>query len=246
MRTTLVSVLHRCSVMPAVTAALMIACLSTTAAAVAGGVGPHGGGSGGAVATARGADSSPRPVPSPTFAESAPPAVPSGTRAATPAARAAKPAPVPSAPRSPAVYSPSARRAVPAPSPSAPPGPSSPAATAAGRQSASDPQARTPAAGADTGVSALQRLAHSIVPAGQYASFAEIISHESGWDVTATNSSSGAYGLGQALPASQMARFGADWRSNPVTQLKWALSYMNSRYGSPNAAWAFWSVHHWY
>ncbi|MFD8702341.1 transglycosylase SLT domain-containing protein [Kitasatospora sp. NPDC059648] len=89
-------------------------------------------------------------------------------------------------------------------------------------------------------------IAARIVPANQLASFSQIISHESGWNVTATNPSSGSYGLGQALPASKMASAGADWRTNPATQIKWALDYMNTRYGSPNAAWAFWQTHHWY
>ncbi|MBF9068721.1 transglycosylase SLT domain-containing protein [Streptacidiphilus fuscans] len=91
-----------------------------------------------------------------------------------------------------------------------------------------------------------QSVAASIVPADQLASFDAIISHESGWNVNATNASSGAYGLGQALPASKMASAGADWQTNPATQIKWALSYMNSTYGSPNAAWSFWQAHNWY
>ncbi|MGW3043038.1 aggregation-promoting factor C-terminal-like domain-containing protein [Kitasatospora sp. NPDC001159] len=91
-----------------------------------------------------------------------------------------------------------------------------------------------------------QAIAARMVPADQLASFSQIISHESGWNVTATNPSSGSYGLGQALPASKMASAGADWKTNPATQIKWALNYMNTRYGSPNAAWAFWQTHHWY
>ncbi|MFJ2191616.1 transglycosylase SLT domain-containing protein [Kitasatospora sp. NPDC087861] len=91
-----------------------------------------------------------------------------------------------------------------------------------------------------------QAIAAQMVPADQLASFSQIVSHESGWSVTATNPSSGSYGLGQALPASKMASAGADWKTNPSTQIKWALDYMNSRYGSPNAAWAFWQTHHWY
>ncbi|MFI9364095.1 transglycosylase SLT domain-containing protein [Kitasatospora sp. NPDC053057] len=91
-----------------------------------------------------------------------------------------------------------------------------------------------------------QAIAARIVPANQLASFSHIISHESSWNVTATNPSSGSYGLGQALPASKMASAGADWRTNPATQIKWALNYMNTRYGSPNAAWVFWQNHHWY
>ncbi|MFC5645983.1 transglycosylase SLT domain-containing protein, partial [Kitasatospora cinereorecta] len=102
------------------------------------------------------------------------------------------------------------------------------------------------AAPADSSPAAVQELARSIVPAGQYAAFSNIVSHESGWDIKATNASSGAYGLAQALPGSKMASVGADWRTNPEVQIKWALNYMNERYGSPNAAWAFWQTHHWY
>ncbi|MFF3210857.1 transglycosylase SLT domain-containing protein [Streptomyces sp. NPDC002886] len=80
----------------------------------------------------------------------------------------------------------------------------------------------------------------------QFAAFNNIVSRESGWNHTATNSSSGAYGLVQALPASKMASAGSDWKTNPATQIKWGLDYMNSRYGSPAGAWTFWQNHHWY
>lgn len=62
----------------------------------------------------------------------------------------------------------------------------------------------------------------------------EILDHESGtsWaDVTIANPSSGAYGLPQALPGSKMAAFGADWATNPVTQLRWMASYVDATYG---------------
>jgi len=91
-----------------------------------------------------------------------------------------------------------------------------------------------------------QQIAAALVPAGQLASFDQIISHESGWNVHATNASSGAYGLGQALPGSKMASEGGDWQNSATTQIKWALNYMDSRYGSPNAAWSFWQAHNWY
>ncbi|MFF0554823.1 transglycosylase SLT domain-containing protein [Streptomyces sp. NPDC020472] len=91
-----------------------------------------------------------------------------------------------------------------------------------------------------------QEIARQIVPPAQFASFSKIVEHESGWNHTATNSSSGAYGLVQALPASKMASAGADWKTNPATQIKWGLNYMNERYGSPNAAWAFWQANGWY
>jgi uncharacterized protein YabE (DUF348 family) len=71
-----------------------------------------------------------------------------------------------------------------------------------------------------------------------------IVDHESGWGVTKSNyQGSGAYGLGQALPASKMAPFGSDYLTNPVTQLKWAQSYAVSRYGSWEGAYIFWKAH---
>ncbi|GGV15009.1 hypothetical protein GCM10010495_31340 [Kitasatospora herbaricolor] len=91
-----------------------------------------------------------------------------------------------------------------------------------------------------------QQIAAQIVPAGQLRCFTDIIERESNWKVTATNPSSGAYGLVQALPGSKMAAAGADWRTNPATQIKWGLSYMNATYGSPCGAWRFWQVHHAY
>lgn len=89
-------------------------------------------------------------------------------------------------------------------------------------------------------------IAKSMVPAGQFGCFSNIIERESGWNVHATNPGSGAYGLGQALPGSKMASAGSDWQNNPATQIKWVLSYMNSRYGSPCGAWSFWQSHSWY
>lgn len=59
-----------------------------------------------------------------------------------------------------------------------------------------------------------------------------LIAKESGWRINASNSSSGAYGLPQALPGSKMASAGADWQTNPVTQLRWMNGYVMGRYGS--------------
>jgi hypothetical protein len=95
------------------------------------------------------------------------------------------------------------------------------------------------------GLSAYQ-IAERIVPSGQFGCFDWIVTRESGWSVTATNPSSGAYGLGQALPGDKMASEGSDWRTNPVTQIKWTLNYMDSRYGSPCSAQSFWESHNWY
>jgi hypothetical protein len=76
--------------------------------------------------------------------------------------------------------------------------------------------------------------------------FNNIIIRESMWDVDATNPSSGAYGIPQALPGSKMARAGSDWRTNPATQITWAIGYMEDRYGSPCAAWSFKRANGWY
>jgi hypothetical protein len=69
---------------------------------------------------------------------------------------------------------------------------------------------------------------------------------ESGWRVSAENSSSGAYGIPQALPGSKMAAAGADWRTSAETQIKWGLGYIQERYGSPCGAWGFKQGHGWY
>jgi len=69
---------------------------------------------------------------------------------------------------------------------------------------------------------------------------------ESGWRETAHNPSSGAHGIPQSLPGSKMASAGADWYSNPETQIKWGLNYINSRYGTPCGAMSFWYGHNWY
>ncbi|MGI5454385.1 transglycosylase SLT domain-containing protein [Streptomyces sp. CA-249302] len=102
------------------------------------------------------------------------------------------------------------------------------------------------AATADSATEA-KAIAHQLIPSSaQYAAFSKIVEHESGWDVDATNASSGAYGLVQALPGSKMASAGSDWRTNAKTQIKWGLDYMNSRYGSPTGAWSFWQANGWY
>ncbi|WP_245720118.1 transglycosylase SLT domain-containing protein [Nocardia uniformis] len=89
-------------------------------------------------------------------------------------------------------------------------------------------------------------IAVAIVPIDQFPAFDAIITRESSWNIFAVNPTSGAYGLPQALPAHKMATHGPDWMFNPVTQIRWAYDYMNARYGSPNAAWAFWQANHWY
>ncbi len=59
---------------------------------------------------------------------------------------------------------------------------------------------------------------------------------ESSWNVYAENAS-GAYGIPQALPGSKMASIASDWQTNPITQIKWGLTYITQVYGTPCGAW---------
>jgi hypothetical protein len=74
--------------------------------------------------------------------------------------------------------------------------------------------------------------------AAQFTCLDKLWTRESGWDPHEENGGSGAYGIPQSLPGRKMASFGADWRSNPVTQIKWGLWYIADRYSTPCAAWA--------
>ena len=69
---------------------------------------------------------------------------------------------------------------------------------------------------------------------------------ESGWRVDADNPSSSAYGIPQALPGSKMSTAGADWATNPATQIEWGLGYIEDRYGSPCSAWGHSQANNWY
>ncbi|MFI6048978.1 transglycosylase SLT domain-containing protein [Streptomyces violascens] len=90
-------------------------------------------------------------------------------------------------------------------------------------------------------ISDVQAIARQIIPADQFQCFSNIVNNESSWNYRATNGT--AYGLVQALPGSKMSTVGSDWQTNPATQIKWGLNYMNERYGSPCGAWSFWQAH---
>ncbi len=80
----------------------------------------------------------------------------------------------------------------------------------------------------------------------QFSCLQPLWEHESGWNVTAENPTSGAYGIPQALPASQMSSAGADWQTNAATQIRWGLTYIHDRYGSPCGAWSHEEALNWY
>ncbi|WP_256829373.1 lytic transglycosylase domain-containing protein [Ornithinimicrobium faecis] len=80
----------------------------------------------------------------------------------------------------------------------------------------------------------------------QFGCLNSLWNRESGWNTYAQNPSSGAYGIPQSLPASKMASAGADYRTNPATQIRWGLGYIQGRYGSPCGAWAHSQSVGWY
>lgn len=81
------------------------------------------------------------------------------------------------------------------------------------------------------------------IPESWFNGLNSIIQQESGWRVNATNPSSGAYGIPQSLPGNKMASAGSDWRTNPITQLKWMYSYIKERYGGLQNALSFRATH---
>ena len=80
----------------------------------------------------------------------------------------------------------------------------------------------------------------------QFGCLVSLWNRESGWSVNALNASSGATGIPQALPGEKMAIAGADWQTNPATQIAWGLGYIASAYGTPCGAWGHSEANNWY
>jgi len=80
----------------------------------------------------------------------------------------------------------------------------------------------------------------------QWSCLNSLWQRESNWNPRARNPSSGAYGIPQSLPGSKMASAGADWQTNPATQIRWGLGYIKGRYGSPCGAWGHSQQRGWY
>lgn len=133
-------------------------------------------------------------------------------------------------------------------------------AAAAAAEAAAAERARTaqavlaaaPVYSGDTSVGAAQAIARTMMAQrygwgdDQFACLVSVWNRESGWRVAAYNASSGATGIPQALPGTKMATAGADWRTNPATQISWGLGYVASRYGTPCVAWQHLSSTGWY
>ncbi|SCE73974.1 lytic transglycosylase domain-containing protein [Micromonospora mirobrigensis] len=80
----------------------------------------------------------------------------------------------------------------------------------------------------------------------QFPCLDKLWTKESGWNHKAYNSSSGAYGIPQALPGSKMGSVADDWKTNPATQIKWGLGYIEGRYDNPCGAWSHSQNNGWY
>jgi hypothetical protein len=89
-----------------------------------------------------------------------------------------------------------------------------------------------------------QAIAYNMMPSfgfsppTYFGCLLDLWNRESGWVYDAENPS-GAYGIPQALPGSKMASAGADWETNPATQIRWGLGYIKAIYGTPCGAWSF-------
>lgn len=126
-------------------------------------------------------------------------------------------------------------------------------AAAAQRQAEADRAARdaqrqsvTANAASDPKAAARAMLADFGFADSQFSCLSSLWTRESNWTYTATNSSSGAYGIPQSLPASKMASAGADYRTNPATQITWGLGYIKATYGTPCGAWSHSQATGWY
>jgi hypothetical protein len=111
-----------------------------------------------------------------------------------------------------------------------------------------EPEGGAPSVGSPMPAGAAQAYAKSIMddPETQFGCLVKLWNKESRWNYKASNPSSGAYGIPQALPGDKMASEGADWRTNAKTQVRWGLGYIENRYGSPCKAWAHSTSVGWY
>ena len=117
--------------------------------------------------------------------------------------------------------------------------------TSSGGGSAAAPAAGTPDPGSAKAI-AQQMVADRGWDDGQYNCLVSLWNKESGWNMYASNKSSGAYGIPQALPGSKMASAGGDWATNAATQITWGLGYISGRYQTPCGAWTHSQAIGWY
>ena len=110
---------------------------------------------------------------------------------------------------------------------------------------------RAPSSAAPAPSGSAQSIAEAMLgsfgwSSSQFSCLQPLWAGESGWSVTVSNPSTGAYGIPQALPGSKMASAGPDWQTNAATQIRWGLGYIKNTYGSPCAAWSHEQSGGWY
>ena len=124
------------------------------------------------------------------------------------------------------------------------------AAARAAAQKAASQQAAAPVVAQQSPPGSPQQIAQQLLGqygwAGQFSCLDSLWTAESGWNTYAENPTTGAYGIPQALPGAKMASAGPDWQSDPATQIRWGLSYIQATYGSPCAAWSHEEADGWY
>lgn len=124
------------------------------------------------------------------------------------------------------------------------------AAAAKARQDAAQQASRSSDRTVPVSGGSAQAIAQALLAqrgwSGQWTCLNRLWQRESGWNYQARNPSSGAYGIPQALPGGKMASAGADWATNPATQIRWGLSYIAATYGTPCGAWAHSQATGWY
>ena len=80
----------------------------------------------------------------------------------------------------------------------------------------------------------------------QWDAFDKIIEKESRWRDYVKNPKSSAYGLGQTMMSLYEKDLDADFRNNPYKQIDWTISYIESRYKTPQKALQFHLKNNWY
>ena len=120
------------------------------------------------------------------------------------------------------------------------------AATKTSSPTSTAPTATTSVTSGDPKTIAASMLGSYGWSSSQMGCLVSLWTRESGWNYRAENSGSGAYGIPQSLPGSKMASAGADWRTNPATQIRWGLTYIKGSYGSPCGAWGHSQATGWY
>lgn len=97
-------------------------------------------------------------------------------------------------------------------------------------------------------------MAAAGIAASDYGFVNYIVGREGGWEpckvfggaIDCAAPATGPYGMLQANPGTKMASAGDDWRTNPITQLRWGTGYAVGRYGSWENAYIYWTQNnHW-